>query len=81
MATASPVPLIWVTGPRAGLVDVPEGEHFPYFLALEQDYEQMQHQQRGLRQRGMDEMALTRQEVRLAHYHSAIDGWVQSKPE
>jgi phenylpropionate dioxygenase-like ring-hydroxylating dioxygenase large terminal subunit len=61
---------------KTELVEVPEGEHFPYFLALEQDYEQMQHQQRGLRQRGLDEMALTRQEVRLAHYHAALDSWM-----
>ncbi|MEZ5742241.1 MAG: aromatic ring-hydroxylating dioxygenase subunit alpha [Sphingomonadaceae bacterium] len=62
---------------RAGLVDVPEGEHFPYFLALEQDYEQMQHQQRGLRNTRLTELALTKQEVRLAHFHAALDSWVE----
>jgi len=61
---------------RTPLTDVPEGEHYPYFLALEQDYEMMQRQQRGLRNRALTEMALTRQEVRLAHYHAAIDAWV-----
>ena len=64
---------------KADLVEIAPGDHFPYFLALEQDYEQMQHQQRGLRQRGMAEMALTRQEVRLAHYHAAIDRWVEGR--
>ncbi len=62
------------------VTDVAEGDHYPYFLALEQDYEQMQHQQRGLRNNALKSMALTRQEVRLAHYHAAIDGWVESRP-
>ncbi|RZJ97717.1 MAG: aromatic ring-hydroxylating dioxygenase subunit alpha [Novosphingobium sp.] len=61
---------------REPLREVPEGEHVPYFLALEQDWEMMQRQQRGLRNAGLDHMALTRQEVRLAHYHSVLDGWV-----
>lgn len=55
---------------------VPEGEHFPYFLALEQDWEMMQRQQDGLRNRGLKEMALTRQEVRLAWFHWVLDAWV-----
>jgi hypothetical protein len=63
---------------RAELIDVPPGQHFQYFLALEQDYEMMQRQQNGLRQRGLDHMALTRQEVRLAYYHSILDTWVES---
>jgi phenylpropionate dioxygenase-like ring-hydroxylating dioxygenase large terminal subunit len=62
---------------RTELTEVAEGDHFPYFLALEQDYEQMQHQQRGLRNRALKEMALTKQEVRLAHFHVAIDSWVK----
>ncbi len=57
-------------------VDVPEGEHFEYFLALEQDYVQMQRQQRGLRNRGLESMALSRQEVRLAYFHQRLDKWV-----
>ena len=62
---------------RTGITEVAEDDHYPYFLALEQDYEQMEHQQRGLRNRRLTEMALTRQEVRLAHYHAAIDSWVE----
>jgi len=61
---------------KTELVEIAEDDHFPYFLALEQDYEQMQHQQRGLRQGMLREMALTRQEVRLAHFHAAVDSWV-----
>lgn len=58
------------------VTEIAPGGHFPYFLALEQDYDQMQRQQAGLRNRGLAELALTRQEVRLAHYHAAIDSWV-----
>ncbi len=64
---------------REPLHEVKEGEHEPYFLALEQDYDQMQAQQRGLRNSGLTEMALTRQEVRLAYYHSALDSWVAER--
>jgi phenylpropionate dioxygenase-like ring-hydroxylating dioxygenase large terminal subunit len=64
---------------RAELVDVPEGEHFQYFLALEQDYDMMQRQQNGLRQRGLGHMTLTRQEVRLAYYHSILDSWLEGQ--
>jgi len=59
------------------LTEIAEGDHFPYFLALEQDYQQMEHQQRGLRNHALKEMALTKQEVRLAHFHAAIDSWVE----
>ncbi|MCX7864347.1 MAG: aromatic ring-hydroxylating dioxygenase subunit alpha [Novosphingobium sp.] len=62
---------------QTGLTEVAEGDHFPYFLALEQDYRQMQHQQRGLRNRALKELTLTRQEVRLAHFHAALDSWVE----
>lgn len=62
---------------RTPLTEVREGEHFPYFLALEQDYEQMQNQQRGLRNTAQPYLTLTRQEVRLAHYHASIASWVE----
>jgi phenylpropionate dioxygenase-like ring-hydroxylating dioxygenase large terminal subunit len=62
---------------REPLTDIPPGDHFDYFLALEQDWEMMQRQQRGLRNAGLGEMALTRQEVRLAYYHSVLDSWVE----
>ena len=64
---------------REPLIEVNEGEHEPYFLALEQDYIQMQRQQIGLRNRGLGFMALTRQEVRLAFYHAVLDSWVEAK--
>lgn len=62
------------------LNDVPEGEHFTYFLALEQDWEMMQRQQEGLRNATLETMALTRQEVRLAYYHSVLDAWLDGGP-
>ena len=62
---------------REPLREIAEGAHEPYFLALEQDYVQMQRQQSGLRNRGLKEMVLTRQEVRLAHFHAAVDRWVK----
>jgi len=61
---------------RTELVEIDEGDHFNYFLALEQDYEQMQRQQKGLRNRGLEFVTLTRQEVRLAHFHAALDRWL-----
>lgn len=60
---------------RAALVDEPE--RFDYFLALQQDYEQMQRQQRGLRQHALGHMTLSRQEVRLAYFHSILDSWLE----
>ena len=52
------------------------GEHFPYHWVLEQDYVQMPIQQEGLRNRLFKEVLLTRSEPRVAHFHSALDGWV-----
>jgi phenylpropionate dioxygenase-like ring-hydroxylating dioxygenase large terminal subunit len=56
-----------------------KADHVPYFLALEQDYDQMQAQQKGLRNATLKFMALTRQEVRLAWYHSVLDSWIEGK--
>jgi len=78
--------LMWLPeGERAAkrepLREMTEGEHFPYFLALEQDWEMMQRQQRGLRNSGLDHMVLTRQEVRLAYYHSVLDTWIGAQDQ
>ncbi len=61
---------------REPLLEIPDGEHFPYFLALQQDYEQMEVQQRGLRNTALKFMSLTRQEPKVAHFHAAVDAWV-----
>lgn len=66
---------------REPLQEVAEGAHEPYFLALEQDYDQMQRQQTGLRNAGLKEMALTRQEVRLAWFHGVLDSWVSGEKQ
>jgi phenylpropionate dioxygenase-like ring-hydroxylating dioxygenase large terminal subunit len=78
--------LMWLppaqrAGQREPLRVVPEGEHVPYFLALEQDWEMMQRQQAGLRNRGLTHMTLTRQEVRLAWYHSVLDAWIDANTD
>lgn len=67
-------------GQRTGLTEIPESEHFDYFLALEQDYSQMQRQQKGLRNRAVKFMMLTRQEPRVAHFHSVLDDWLGRNP-
>jgi phenylpropionate dioxygenase-like ring-hydroxylating dioxygenase large terminal subunit len=56
--------------------EIAEDDHYPYFLALEQDYEQMSVQQRGLRNQAMEHMTLTRQEPKVIHFHSMLDAWV-----
>lgn len=65
---------------RAELLDVKKPDHYTYFLALEQDYEQMERQQKGLRNHALDHMSLTKQEVRLAHFHSVLDRWLEGGP-
>lgn len=67
-------------GARAALVEIPEGEHFPYFLALEQDYQQMEGQQHGLRNNALKYLALTKQEPKVAHFHTVLDGWLGANP-
>ena len=60
---------------RAALIDEPKD--FKYFLALQQDYDQMQRQQKGLRNQALEYMTLTKQEVRLAYFHSVLDSWLE----
>jgi phenylpropionate dioxygenase-like ring-hydroxylating dioxygenase large terminal subunit len=62
---------------RTPMTDIPDGEHVPYFLALEQDYEQMEHQQKGLRNSALASLALTRQEPKVANFHTALDAWLE----
>ena len=64
---------------REPLRQIAEGDHFSYFLALEQDWEMMQRQQNGLRNGRLEFLALTRQEVRLAYYHSVLDAWMEGR--
>ena len=59
-----------------GLTEVDEPGSFKYFEALQQDYEQMPRQQLGLRNSRLDHMALVKEEVVIAHYHSVIDRYL-----
>ena len=58
------------------LREIAEDDHYPYFLALEQDYRQMEVAQRGLRNRAMEHITLTRQEPKVIHFHSMLDTWL-----
>ncbi|MYM64907.1 SRPBCC family protein [Pseudomaricurvus sp. HS19] len=58
---------------RAELVEVTEPGTYPYFLALQQDYEQMPRQQNGLRNALLKELTLAQEEVCVAHFHSVVD--------
>jgi phenylpropionate dioxygenase-like ring-hydroxylating dioxygenase large terminal subunit len=62
---------------RAQEVVVPEDEHFPYFLALEQDYQTMAGLQAGLRNTAMEAVVVTRQEPKIALFHTNLDRWVE----
>ncbi|WP_317931113.1 aromatic ring-hydroxylating dioxygenase subunit alpha [Halioxenophilus sp. WMMB6] len=58
---------------RAELVEVEEPGSYPYFLALQQDYEQMPRQQKGLRNSLLKKLTLAQEEVCVAHFHSVVD--------
>jgi phenylpropionate dioxygenase-like ring-hydroxylating dioxygenase large terminal subunit len=57
---------------------VDEPGSFKYFEALQQDYEQMPRQQIGLRNTTLKHMALVKEEVVIAHFHSVVDKYLTS---
>jgi len=61
---------------RADLVEVEVHGSYPYFLALQQDYEQMPRQQQGLRNARLEYMTLAREEVCIANFHSVLDRYM-----
>ena len=61
---------------RAALVEVKEPNSYPYFLALQQDYEQMPRQQRGLRNLKGEHMTLVMEEINVARFHTVLDRWL-----
>jgi phenylpropionate dioxygenase-like ring-hydroxylating dioxygenase large terminal subunit len=61
---------------RTELVEVREQGSYRYFLALQQDYDQMQRQQQGLRNRGLKYMSLAREEASIARFHSVLDRYL-----
>ncbi len=64
---------------REPFLDVQPGDHYPYFLALQQDYEQMAIQQRGLENRALSHMIVTRQEPKVIHFHATLDRWMEGR--
>lgn len=63
---------------RAEPIEVEEPGSYAYFLALQQDYEQMPRQQVGLRNSRLEHMSLVREEVGIARFHSAVDRYLAS---
>ena len=64
---------------RVELTEVEEPGSHQYFLALQQDYEQMPRQQAGLRNRRLDHLSLARHEVRIAHFHRSVDRYLATE--
>lgn len=61
---------------RAELVVVEEPGSYPYFLALQQDYDQMQRQQEGLSNLALTSTRLVREEVNVARFHQVLDRYM-----
>lgn len=61
---------------RAELIEVDRPGSYKYFLALQQDYEQMPRQQAGLRNSRLEHLSLTKHEIRIAHFHRSIDRYL-----
>lgn len=64
---------------RAEPVEVTEPNSYPYFLALQQDYEQMPRQQLGLRNSGLEHISLVREELSIARFHSVLDRYLAAR--
>lgn len=62
---------------RAEPIEVEEPGSYEYFLALQQDYIQMPRQQLGLRNTRLEYMALVREEVGIARFHTALDRYLE----
>lgn len=62
---------------RAELTDVTEPGSYPYFLALQQDYDQMPRQQIGLRNKGLEHMSIVREELSIARFHNVLDRYIR----
>ncbi|MFA7585484.1 MAG: SRPBCC family protein, partial [Novosphingobium sp.] len=61
---------------RAQPVEVTEPNSYPYFLALQQDYEQMPRQQLGLRNSGLTHLSLIHEELSIARFHKVLDRYL-----
>lgn len=61
---------------RAEPIQVKEPGSYEYFLALQQDYEQMPRQQKGLRNEALDHISLAQEEVCIANFHAVMDRYI-----
>jgi phenylpropionate dioxygenase-like ring-hydroxylating dioxygenase large terminal subunit len=61
---------------RTTPVEVDEPNSYPYFRALQQDYEQMPRQQVGLRNRRLEHLNLVREEISVARFHTVLGRWL-----
>jgi hypothetical protein len=61
---------------KAEPIEVDEPNTYPYFRALQQDYEQMPRQQIGLRNRRLEHLSLVREEISVARFHTVLDRWL-----
>jgi antibiotic biosynthesis monooxygenase (ABM) superfamily enzyme len=61
---------------RVDITEVEEPGSYEYFLALQQDYEQMPRQQAGLRNTRLEYQSLAQHEIRIAHFHRSIDRYL-----
>jgi hypothetical protein len=61
---------------QAEPVDVKQPGSYPYFLALQQDYEQMPRQQQGLRNSTLKFLAIVKEEASIARFHSVLDRYL-----
>lgn len=64
---------------RADLVEVKEPGTYPYFLVLQQDYESMPRQQKGLRNRRLTHLTVGQEESLLAKFHQEVDKYVEGR--
>ncbi|MBL7500203.1 aromatic ring-hydroxylating dioxygenase subunit alpha [Frankia sp. CNm7] len=58
---------------KVELTEVTEPGSHTYFEALQQDYQQMQRQQNGLRNNRLKHLALSREEIVVANFHRVLD--------
>jgi hypothetical protein len=64
---------------KAEAIEVTEPGSYQYFLALQQDYDQMQRQQTGLRNRLLTHLTLVHEELNVANFHMRVDKYVSGK--
>lgn len=58
---------------RQDCIEVDPPGSFEYFLVLQQDYDQMPHQQNGLRNQGFTHMTLAQEEIGIGKFQAAVD--------